>query len=183
MLTSRSAIFSNRLTLNYFACVLHLFGIDGLSRLPLTKTKWRTCNMRCVAKQISIIFYSLYLFNILGHLHQYVTLITPINFNLLHFIQNTRRTFPKTSEKFKWDDVRFVVSGYTCGKNSTSVTSLFPKLTTNFTLVYVKIRTKNMSSIFNGLNQKLALLSVTGLAAILGLNSFRGFIHHSKIVL
>lgn len=57
MLTSRSAIFLNRLTLNfYFACVLHLFGIDGLSRLPLTKTKWRTCNMRCVAKQISIIF-------------------------------------------------------------------------------------------------------------------------------
>lgn len=38
-----------------------------------------------------------------------------------------------------------------------------------------------MSSVFNELNQKLALLSVTGLAAILGLNSFRGFIHHKKI--
>lgn len=127
MLTSRSAIFSNRLTLNYFACVLHLFGIDGLSRLPLTKTKWRTCNMRCVAKQISIIFYSLYLFNILGHLHQYVTLITPINFNLLHLFKIREEHFrklPKNSNEMTSDSsfqaihaVKIVLLSLVCFRN------------------------------------------------------------------
>lgn len=92
------------------------------------------------------------------------------NFNMLHFIQNTRRLFPKTSEKFKRDDVRFVVSV------RHEVKIVLSELTLPL------FASPKMSSVFNELNQKLALLSVTGLAAILGLNSFRGFIHHSRIV-